>query len=75
MTTLMKGGEVLNQHEYRETIRQLPTSSLVNRLEEVRTSIKQGRSASYVALEHETDDWMAREILAELGSRQTTFDI
>lgn len=64
----------MNMGEYREMIRQLPTTALVDKLREIELSIKEGRVAGYSRTEQITDDWQAREVLAELGSRQLSLD-
>lgn len=58
----------MNQSDYRAKLRQLSTPALVDEIRLVRDSLRQRKDPS--AKQELTEDWQARELLAELGSRQ-----
>ncbi len=58
----------MNQSEYREKLRTMSTPAIVAEIEYVRDHLR-GVSRGYDETKI-TDEWQARELLAELGSRQ-----
>lgn len=58
----------MNQSEYRAKLRQLSTPALVDEIRLVRDNLR--RRGDPRTKEWMTEDWQARELLAELGSRQ-----
>lgn len=58
----------MNQSEYREELRKMSTAAIVAEMEYVRDHLR-GVSRGYDETKI-TDEWQARELLAELGSRQ-----
>lgn len=65
---------IVNQAEYRQMLRNLSTPDLVDLLKDVERSL----AGQHDLYEGErlplTDNWQAREVLAELGHRQMKFD-
>lgn len=65
----------MNMQEYRAELRRLSTPELVDKMREQADrmrAIERSAGSRRVPL---TDDWMARELLAELGSRQLSLDV
>lgn len=56
----------MSMGEYRQGLRDLPTAELVDLMRSVRDRLRSQREAP----EFLSDDWQARELLAELASRQ-----
>lgn len=65
----------MDQFEYREQLRNMPMAELLTELQHVRDHLA-GRSrpdwSQYRGL---TDDWQARQLLAELGDRQLSLEL
>ncbi len=64
----------MNQGEYRQMLRDLPTPDLVDLLKDVHKSWARRLDPARAVRLAFTDDWQAREVLAELGRRQMQFD-
>lgn len=58
----------MNQSEYREVLRSRSTLELSKMLIDVRNSL--AKAVAHDERPSITDDWQARELLAELGRRQ-----
>lgn len=65
---------LVNVQQYRLELRLLSTVQLVNKLRERRDELKNIAALHSTFPPRDTDDWQARELLAELGSRQLSFD-
>lgn len=64
----------MNQQEYRQQLRNLSTFELTKLLIDLDKSLARRNDKDNQAQLPITDDWQAREILAELGRRQMKFD-
>lgn len=64
---------VVNQSEYRAELRGMSTDELVALLTTVRAGLRASGAKAGRSVLRLTDDWQAREILAEVGVRQLRF--
>jgi len=62
----------VNQHEYRAELRTMPMAELLKELDRVRASFDANPPKAWSKQKGLTDDWQARQLLAEIGSRQLT---
>ncbi len=62
----------MTQAEYRANLRTFPMAELLKELRRVREGMAALNRRSRWCWRELTDDWQARQILAEIGSRQLT---
>lgn len=60
----------MNQYEYREQLRTMPTSALLKDLDRVRQDLGRRVPKDWERANGLTDHWQARQLLAELACRQ-----
>lgn len=59
--------------EYRANLRTLPMAELLKEMRRVEEGLATLNRRSSPVMRELTDDWQARQILAEIGSRQLSF--